>query len=218
MPISELLKWKTIGATLNGSNASVRRCIEYGVERFFFDFFFFSVKKKARHFSNVKDYRKIDQIHHRNVLNNTFESANFFWENMPLKPNNNGFEYILNELFFYCYLFDMDFGNFGRFSIATFAVDRLSQMQLAFIFKAWTTQCMDESKIGRLSLFISASLVHLWLHIRLQKYFNPECRCLVFNVNHLWIDVCSQHYPCGRCNKWFRRTFKHVYTWAKFGS
>lgn len=100
MPISELLKWKTIGATLNGSNASVRRCIEYGVERFFFDFFFFSVKKKARHFSNVKDYRKIDQIHHRNVLNNTFESANFFWENMPLKPNNNGFEYILNEFFF----------------------------------------------------------------------------------------------------------------------
>lgn len=85
----------------------------------------------------------------------------------------------------------MDFGNFGRFSIATFAVGRLSQMQLAFIFKAWTAQCMDESKIGRLSLFISASLVHLWLHIRLQKYFNPKCRCFVFKVNHLWIDVWS---------------------------
>lgn len=118
---------------------------------------------------------------------------------MPLKPNNNGFEYILNELYFY--LFEMDFGNFGRFSVATCAVRHKCSLHSSSKHERYNAKNQPTQLVYFRCIY----------DFIMQKYFNPKCRCFVFKVNLLWIDVCLQHYPCGRCNKWFRRTFGRIH-------
>lgn len=85
---SELLKWKTIGATLNGKMLlfSVAKCVSnvWDVETFSLVVF-----GKAKRYCHKNTFLQIDQIPHKNIQN-----ANFS-EKIALQPNSDTFKCIL---------------------------------------------------------------------------------------------------------------------------